>query len=219
MDDLQQALTQLKQFSKSDLTRRISDLEFILSNRDALSVKSRLDTEQVTGPLLKSALTIKQVASQIDVIVHAVGIMVSLPYILGKGEVVQSLSLGAGNTGKVFDLETDLRIAEFKFINWRGGAEAIRQNQLFKDLFTLAAYNTSKSKFLYLTGAEIPLRFLNSSNRALSSVMSKNEAIKDQFYSTYGDNYKTVSSYYHAVKHTVNIIDLARIVPEFENVD
>lgn len=217
MADIQTALTDLKQFAQSDLTRRISGLESRLSNRDSLSLKSQLENEQVTESLLNSALNIKQVASQIDVIVHAVGIMVSLPYILEKGEVVQALSLGAGNTGKAFDLETDLRIAEFKFINWRGGSEAIRQNQLFKDLFCLAAHSTSKKKDLYLTGAEIPLRFLSNSKRSLNSVMSKNEAIKDQFYSTYGDKYKTVSSYFHAVKHTVNIIDLARVVPTFKN--
>ena len=217
MDYLQKALQQLKQFTKSDLTKRISDLEFILKNRDALAVQNRLDTEQVTEPLLKSALTIKEMASQIDVIVHAVGIMISLPYILEKGETVQSLSLGAGNTGKAFDLETDLRIAEFKFINWRGGAESIRQNQLFKDLFTLAIYDTTKSKHLYLTGAEIPLKFLNNSKRVLSSVLSKNETIKEQFYSIYGTKYKDVSSYYNDVKHTVTIVDLMSIVPAFQD--
>ncbi len=213
MDDIQKALKNLKQFANNDLTQRISDLEFILSNRDAMAVKHRLEAECITEPLLQSALTIKQVASQIDVIVHALGIMVALPYILENGEVIQSLSLGAGNTGKAFDLETDLRIAEFKFINWRGGAEAIRQNQLFKDLFSLASYKTTKRRFLYLTGAEIPLRFLNNSNRALTSVLSKNEGVKSQFYDIYGDKYKTVSSYYYGVRHIVTVVDLATVVP------
>jgi hypothetical protein len=213
MDDLHKAFDNLKQFANNDLTQRISVLEFLLSNRDAIAVKHRLEAERVTEPLLQSALTIKQVASQIDVIVHALGIMVALPYILEKGEVIQSLSLGAGNTGKAFDLETDLRIAEFKFINWRGGAEAIRQNQLFKDLFSLASYETTKRRYLYLTGAEIPLRFLNNSNRALTSVLSKNEGVKNQFFSIYGDKYKTVSSYFHAVRHTVTVIDLTTVVP------
>ena len=85
MADIQTALTDLKQFAQSDLTRRISGLESRLSNRDSLSLKSQLENEQVTESLLNSALNIKQVASQIDVIVHAVGIMVSLPYILEKG--------------------------------------------------------------------------------------------------------------------------------------
>ena len=48
------------------------------------------------------------------VIVHAVGILVALPKILEPGELVQSLSLGAGNTGRAHDLETDRRIDEFR---------------------------------------------------------------------------------------------------------
>ena len=86
--------------------------------------------------MLQSAFQIKSVAGQINVIVHAVGILLSLPEILREGEEVISLSLGAGSTGKDFDLETNLSIAEFKFIQWRGGAEAIRQNQVFKDFYS-----------------------------------------------------------------------------------
>ena len=86
---------------------------------------------------LEAALLLKRAAGQINVIVHAVGILTSLPYILEPDEVVESLSLGAGNTGRKHDLETDRRIAEFKFIEWRGGAEAIRQNGVFSDLVNL----------------------------------------------------------------------------------
>lgn len=217
MIDLYKAFSDLKQFSSSDLTHRISKLELLIKDQSIIEVRQSIQKEQITDALLHSALTIKNVASQIDVIIHAVGIILALPHILEDGEVVQSLSLGAGNTGKAFDLESSLRIAEFKFINWRGGSEAIRQNQLFKDLFTLAAYETNKRKCLYLTSAEIPLKFLSTSKRALSSVMSKNEAIKEQFHNTYGDKYTTVSSYYHAVKDTVSIIDLVPSVPAFQN--
>lgn len=43
-----------------------------------------------------------------------------LPHILEPDERVESVSLGAGNTGRDFDLETNVRVAEFKFIHWRG---------------------------------------------------------------------------------------------------
>jgi hypothetical protein len=39
--------------------------------------------------------------------------LVALPKILEPGELVQSLSLGDGNTGRAHDLETDRRIDEF----------------------------------------------------------------------------------------------------------
>ncbi|WP_283814259.1 hypothetical protein [Bradyrhizobium aeschynomenes] len=44
--------------------------------------------------------------------------MLCLPHILEEGEIVDYVSLGAGNTGRPFDLETNRRIAEFKFIHW-----------------------------------------------------------------------------------------------------
>ena len=66
---------------------------------------------QVSPP---AALLVKRSAGQINVIVHAVGILVALPKILEPGELVQSLSLGAGNTGRAHDLETDRRIDEFR---------------------------------------------------------------------------------------------------------
>jgi hypothetical protein len=71
---------------------------------------------------------------------------------LEPAERVEYLSLGAGNTGKAFDLETDLRVCEFKFINWQGGAEAIRQNALFKDLYLLAEASTAKRKYKTFSG-------------------------------------------------------------------
>lgn len=218
MEDLQKALTDLKQFAKADLTQRIADLEYLLMNRELTVIKQQLDKEKISEPLLKSSLLIKKMSSQIDVIVHAVGIMVSLPYLLEEGEIVQSLSLGAGNTGKSFDLETDRRIAEFKFISWKGGPESIRQNGLFKDFFSLVISEKDKDKYIYLTGKEIPIKFFNS-RRSLSSILSKNDATKELFYKTYGDKYKVVSEYYNDVKDAVNIVDLNSLVPAFWNIE
>ena len=81
------------------------------------------------------------------------------------------MSLGAGNSGRSWDLETDRQIAEFKFISWRGGPEAIRQNSLFKDFLYLAEHETDKSKHLYVLGTEVPIKFL-SGRRAFTSVLS-----------------------------------------------
>ena len=80
-----------------------------------------------------------------------------LPHILEPDERIEYVSLGAGNTGKAFDLETDRRNAEFKFINWRGGSEAIRENTLFKDFYLMAEHETHKLKFLYVLDTKHPL--------------------------------------------------------------
>jgi hypothetical protein len=69
-------------------------------------------------------------------------------------------------------LETDRRVAEFKFIHWRGGADAIRQNSLFKDYYLLAEHPTKKRKELFVLDTTHPLKFLRG-GRALRSVLSK----------------------------------------------
>ncbi|MBP6965480.1 MAG: hypothetical protein KBC96_13875 [Armatimonadetes bacterium] len=172
--------------------------------------------EGVCKDVLDSAFLFKSVAGQINVVIHAVATLVSLPRILEDGETVEYASLGAGNTGREFDLATDRRVAEFKLIQWQGGAEAIRQNQLFKDFFTLAEYDGNKQRCLYVLGTHHPLKFLNG-NRALDSVLSRNDAVKQAFFDKYGDRYKVVSEYYHANKHLVEIIDLTEIVPELDH--
>jgi hypothetical protein len=90
--------------------------------------------------VLTAATDVKRLVGQINVMIHALGILLCLPHVLEGDENVQYLSLGAGNTGCPFDLETDRRVAEFKFINWRGGPESIRQNSVFKDLFMMAEH-------------------------------------------------------------------------------
>ena len=90
-------------------------------------------------------------------------------------------------------METNHRIAEFKFIQWRGGAEVIRQNQLFKDFFLLAESGSDKRKYLYVVGTKYPLKFLNA-GRAINSVLSRNVALLQQFRSKFGDQFQTVET-------------------------
>ncbi len=189
-------------------------MEKALCNRSLDGVTERLHADRIDADVLRGALTIKELAGQINVVIHAVGILVSLPHILDEDEVVLSLSLGAGNTGRAHDLETDRRVAEFKFIEWRGGAESIRQNSVFADVFTLASASTDKRRILYVTGKRHPLRFL-SNNRALHSVLSKNRAIEERFRKAHGEQFQTVSSYWNTVKDAIEIVDLREVVPAF----
>lgn len=118
-----------------------------------------------------------------------------------------SPSAWAGNTGREFDLETDRQVGEFKFIRWRGGAESIRQNQLFKDLLALLSDESGRVRRLYVTGKEHPLRFLNN-QRALKSVLSKDRATAERFESRYGTKYARVNEFWVDVKDLVEIVDL-----------
>ncbi|MES2209266.1 MAG: hypothetical protein V4515_03675 [Chloroflexota bacterium] len=212
-DGLQEALVLLEGLGQSLGPRSwIGELEARLRGTDGAQVRAVTAREGIGRETLDAALLMKRASAQIDVLVHAIGILNALPYILDPGEVVESLSLGAGNTGRAHDLETDRRVAEFKFIEWRGGPESIRQNGVFKDLFGLASNPTKKRRVLYLVGTKHPVRFLEN-RRALSSVLSKDAATAARFREIYGDRFQTVREYYMTVRDLVQIVDLVGLVP------
>ncbi|NQV16637.1 hypothetical protein HQ531_14335 [bacterium] len=212
--NLSESFELLLAFSGNDLTQRLSIIEESLKNKTAMSIRPILASEGVNKPVLEAAGQIKQVAGQIHVIIHAVGILLTLPELLSEDEVIESLSLGAGNTGRDFDLETTKRIAEFKFIRWHGGSESIRQNSLFKDFYMLAESDTIKSKYLYVLGTEIPLKFFNG-KRAISSVFSKNVSLLKHI-SDKHPSCRVVSDYY--LKH-IDEVEIVNIMPYLQGFD
>jgi hypothetical protein len=129
---IEDAIHLLQTFRGADLTRTIYQIEKSLRGASADSYAAVLTTTGAKAEVLGAAGLIKQLAGQINVVIHALGILLCLPHILRPGEVIEYVSLGAGNTGRAFDLETNLRVAEFKFIRWQGGPESIRENSLFK---------------------------------------------------------------------------------------
>jgi len=209
---LQEAAKLLAQFHRGALTPRFASLEAAFRGTKRSRCASKCASEGIDPSLLEALLEVKRVAGQITVSIHAVGILLSLPKVLQPGETVVSLSLGAGNTGRQFDLVTDRSVAEFKFIRWRGGAESIRQNALFKDFYRLSEANTRKSKYLYVLGVEHPNHFL-SSGRSLDSVMSRNNKLHKDFQTKYGNRFQVVREYYDYRRKTVAIVDLLRRVP------
>lgn len=209
-----EAASSIQQFQGQSLTSTLTMLEAHLQGANRATILSSASALGAGAGTFDAALVLKQAAGQINVVVHAVGILLSLPYILQDGETVQSLSLGAGNTGRSFDLETNVRVAEFKFTHWRGGAEAIRQNQLFKDFYLLAEYKGPKQRYLYVVGSSQPLRFFNN-RRALSSVLSHNNKLWTEFQQQYGERFTKVNEYYNYRKPFVHLVDLAHLVPYF----
>ncbi len=207
------AVSLVQSFIEGDLTGKISRLERELRGCDGASCGTLCATLGATRGLLAGAVAVKRMSAQINVLIHAIAIACLIPQILEGGEHVESMSLGAGNTGRPFDLETDRRIAEFKFIHWQGGAESIRQNVLFKDYFLLESYASTKRKELYVLGLEHPLRFLNG-GRAISSVLSKDQRVRDAFDTRHGDRFDRVRDYYHSHQQSVLLRDALRIVPE-----
>src|SRR5580700_3325918 len=209
---IEDAIHLLQTFRGADLTQTIYQIEKSLKGVSAQNYSAVLATSGAKEEVLGAAGLIKQLAGQINVVIHALGILLCLPHILRPGEVIDYVSLGAGNTGRAFDLETNLRIAEFKFIHWQGGPESIRQNSLFKDFYEMAEHETHKAKYLYVLGTAHAEKFLNG-GRAMSSVLSRNETLRTKFTEKCGDQYRTVRDYYLPRKESVVIQDVSPFVP------
>lgn len=198
----------LMRFTGPDLTQTLSRIETAVHGITAGDCATFVEGAGAGREVLAAAAEMKRLAGQINVTIHALGILLCLPHILQPGERIDSLSLGAGNTGREFDLETNLRVGEFKFIRWRGGAESIRQNSVFKDYVLLAEHPTPKRKHLYLLGVEHALRFFQG-GRALSSVLSRDDKLQKFFAERFGDRYRTVREYYAAHASAVQIEDVS----------
>ena len=207
------ALEAIERFIGADLTARIAELEWSVKGCDSTQCAAKSTGAGATSELLSAAYAVKRAAGQINVLIHAVGGLLLVPQIMEPGEKVEYMSLGAGTSGREFDLETDRRVAEFKFIHWTGGADTIRQNSLFKDFYLLAEHPTQKRKELFVLDTKHPLKFLRA-GRSLRSVLSKNVTLWDRFQTTHGDRYQTVGDYYAAHQHDVAIRDAAPLVPE-----
>ncbi len=202
------AIESIEAFQGNSLTQNLSRMESHLIGADSKTTESFCSDKEIDDDFLNAAHSVKKVAGQINVIIHAAGILHSLPSILHKDEIVQSLSLGAGNTGKQFDLETNLRVAEYKFIDWKGGAESIRQNGIFKDFYNLAESETDKMKYLYVIGTKYPLKFFNG-KRALTSVLDRQPEILNAINSKYGKDITMTRHYYELHKNNVTISDIS----------
>jgi hypothetical protein len=206
------ALAAYRHFVGRDLTAVLAAIEGKACGATATTCPEVLASAGVSIGALESAALLKRMVGEINVAIHALGVLLCLPHILKPGETVEYLSLGAGNTGRSFDLETDRRVAEFKFIHWRGGAEAIRQNGLFKDFLLLAEHETEKSRHLYVLGLDHPMRFLQG-RRSLRSVLGHHVKLERQFFAKYGDQYNTVRDYYLKHRSRVAIEDVSPWLP------
>lgn len=210
---LADAIGSLEMFGGPDLTETLARIEASLQGVRQDSYADVLSKCGAKAEVLSAAALLKLLAGQINVVIHALGILLCLPHLLEPGETIQYVSLGAGNTGRKFDLETNRRIAEFKFIHWQGGPESIRQNALFKDFYEMAEHATDKGRFLYVLGTEHVDKFFNG-GRALSSVLSRNVKLGREFSEKYSDRYHKVRDYYVPRKGAVVIQDVSPFVPE-----
>lgn len=210
--DVTQAVARIKQFRGESVRMTVAHLENALSHSDAAAVGHLNITEGIAPDLLAALGLVKTASAQIDTLVHAAGILAALPYLLDPGEVVQSVSLGADNAHRGFDLETDRQVAEFKFTRWQPAGNALREKTLFADFFKLASATTPKKRYLYLLETDRPIRFL-SGRRLVTKVLNRNVDRLADFLHLYGELYPTVGDYYRTFLDLVKLVNLQELAP------
>lgn len=125
--------------------------------------------------------------------------------------LVKRPSLAAGNDReRIFDLETNLRIAEFKVAQWKG-ADSLRQRGLVADLVGLSLDTSGRLRQLYVVG-DRPRHFLETSKRTVVSVLTKSSLRLRQ--PGLIDPGTTVADFTRTVG--VEIVDLAPWFPQLQ---
>jgi hypothetical protein len=201
------------------LGKRIASIESALIGLRGHEALERAVIEGVRSELVHGASVVKSLSSQVDVVLHVAGIISALPFILNPDELIESLSLGAGNKHSSYDLVTDRQVAEFKFIRWRG-ADAVRQDNLLVDIVNLDLSVTPKRKFVYLTNAKIPFHWLATSKRSTRSALARRPGLPERFNFAYGfEKYQCVNEYWSVAKKSVELVDLAINVPALSILD
>jgi hypothetical protein len=214
-EEAQSAFATLDGFLQSvSLTQTIKELEHAL---DQAGPEEAADLATRTGlghEVVTAALIVRERVGMLDSLIHAAVITQTVPLILEPDErLVRRPSLAAGNDrDRVFDLETTIRVAEFKVAQWKG-ADSLRQRGLVADLVGLANDQTGRRRQLYLVGS-LPAHFLRTSGRKVAALLSKSALrLRD---STPVTPNMTVADL--TAESGVEIIDLARWFPQLAGV-
>lgn len=168
------AFTRLDSFlANNPLTKTLADLEARLVGADRATAEAVVTASGFDEDLVDSALVVRERVGMLDSLIHAAVITQVLPMILDPDEtVLKKPSLGAGNDpDRVFDLETNHRVAEFKLSSWKGH-DGGRQRGLFADVVGLSLDETARRRQVYVVG-ELPVRFLTASKRNAAKTLSK----------------------------------------------
>lgn len=158
---------------QNPLTAAVARLESTLANTAATDAAQLADQTEFTSELIEAALIVRGRVGMLDSVIHAAVITQTLPFILGDGEhLTKRPSLAAGNDAtRIYDLETNVRVAEFKVAQWNG-SDGVRQRGVVADLVGLAMDPTPRQRQLFVVG-DRPRYFLQTSRRRVAKVLSK----------------------------------------------
>jgi hypothetical protein len=168
---LARAFTDLMAFlDAKSLTASISNLEARLVDQDGAAIEGIARESGLNASLLYAAMQVRSRAGRISDIIHAATIAEVLPRILERGErLAVKPSLAAGNDpSRPFDIETNLRVAEFKVSVWKG-ADAMRKRGAFADLVHLALDESDRRAQLFVVPTAHQVLDVNDRDRRLGA--------------------------------------------------
>jgi hypothetical protein len=195
------------------LRTTVGDLEVALDGRKTQELADVNAAHGVTVELLRSAVAAREAFGKINDVIHSVGIALALPHLLEPGETLRRPSLAAGNTPeRLYDVETDRRIAEFKFARW-DGHDGGRQKTTVKDLARLAADKTGRRAELYVLG-ERPINWLATTRSPVHAKLKGYPAEVVAFEAVFGDPAIPISEFVAGAAAHVRLINIERRLPQ-----
>ena len=197
---------------QAPLRSTVAELEIALAGCGVSDVAGVIAGHGVTSELLQSAVAARNTFGKINDVIHATAIALSLQHVLESGETLARPSLAAGNTPiRLFDVETDVRIAEFKLARWDGN-DGGRQKTAVKDLARLAADNSGRRAELYLLGAR-PISWLRTTTSSVRAKLKGYPAELSAFENTFDDPDIPISAFVATAAAHVRLINLEQLLP------
>lgn len=198
---------------RAPLTSAIAGLEHALDERSSEDVGDVVSDAGIDQDLLVASVVTRAGLGRLTDLIHAVGIVLALPRLLEPGEVVVNRpSLAAGNDpSRPYDLETDRRVAEFKFSVWTG-KDAMRKRQTFKDFVHLAADDSGRRRCLYVIGKR-PVRFLRTTTAAAAWGLDRHPATRRLFAEQFGPLEQEIGAFVES-RDDVELVDLTELAPD-----
>jgi hypothetical protein len=198
---------------QAPLRNTVSELELALTGCGSTEAADVAAAHGVTAELFRSAITARDAFGKLSDLIHAAAIALALPHILELAETLTRPSLAAGNTpDRLFDVETTLRIAEFKLARWVG-QDGARQKSAVKDLARLAADESGRAAELYVRGPR-PIAWLRTTRSPVRQQIKGYPAELAAFERNFGDAEIAVSAFVAGDAAQVALIDIEQLLPD-----
>jgi hypothetical protein len=212
-DDLPAQLAAVGAFlDKAPLRNTVSELEIALAGCGPEQAADAAAAHGVTSELFRSALAARDALGKLSDLIHAAAIALALPHILEPGETLVRPSLAAGNTpDRLYDIETDRRIAEFKLARWDGN-DGGRQQPTVKDLVRLAADGSGRTAELYVRGTR-PITWLRTTRSPVRQQLRRYRAELTAFETAFGDPGIALAAFVAGDASHVRLIDIEQRLP------